>query len=96
TNARIQLDSGTLFLGGSFNTASFNTLVRPADADRGALNLVGTLNNANATLNLNGATGTLNSGGTLAGGTLAIDNASGGAFNTGYAGISGSSFGGTN
>ncbi|WP_043372521.1 hypothetical protein [Methyloversatilis universalis] len=55
-----------------------------------------TLNNANATLNLNGATGTLNSGGTLAGGTLAIDNASGGAFNTGYAGISGSSFGGTN
>ena len=96
TNARIQLDSGTLFLGGSFNTASFNTLVRPADADRGALNLVGTLNNANATLNLNGATGTLNSGGTVAGGTLAIDNASGGAFNTGYAGISGSSFGGTN
>ncbi|EGK70281.1 hypothetical protein METUNv1_03671 [Methyloversatilis universalis FAM5] len=94
--ARIQLDSGTLFLGGSFNTASFNTLVRPADADRGTLNLVGTLNNANATLNLNGATGTLNSGGTIAGGTLAIDNASGGAFNTGYAGISGSSFGGTN
>ncbi|AOF82424.1 hypothetical protein BSY238_2488 [Methyloversatilis sp. RAC08] len=92
----LQLDSGILFLGGSFNTASFNTLVRPADADRGSLNLVGTLNNANSTLLLDGSTGTLAFGGNISSGTVRINNANGGALNTGYAGFSGSSFGGSN
>ena len=96
SSGSLRLDSGILFLGGSFNTASFNTLVRPADADRGALNLVGTLNNANSTLLLNGATGALASGGTISGGVVRINNADGGALNTGYAGFSGSSFGGSN
>ncbi|WP_029143862.1 filamentous hemagglutinin N-terminal domain-containing protein [Methyloversatilis discipulorum] len=96
SSGTLRLDSGILFLGGSFNTASFNTLVRPADADRGALNLVGTLNNANSTLLLNGATGALASGGTISGGVVRINNADGGALNTGYAGFSGSSFGGSN
>ncbi|MCP2936338.1 hypothetical protein NK983_26990, partial [Salmonella enterica subsp. enterica serovar Typhimurium] len=72
SSGTIRLDSGILFLGGAFNTASFNTLVRPADADRGALNLVGTLNNANSTLLLNGATGVLASGGTISGGVVRI------------------------
>ncbi|OYW31818.1 MAG: hypothetical protein B7Z51_04620, partial [Methyloversatilis sp. 12-65-5] len=92
----LQLDSGILFLGGNFNTASFNTLVRPADADRGALNLVGTLNNDNSTLLLDGSTGTLAFGGTISSGIVRINNADGGALNTGYAGFSGSSFGGSN
>ncbi|MDY0055154.1 MAG: filamentous hemagglutinin N-terminal domain-containing protein, partial [Methyloversatilis sp.] len=96
SSGTLRLDSGILFLGGAFNTASFNTLVRPADADRGALNLVGTLNNAGSTLLLNGATGALASGGTISGGVVRINNADGGALSTGYAGFSGSSFGGSN
>ncbi|WP_430435275.1 filamentous hemagglutinin N-terminal domain-containing protein [Methyloversatilis sp.] len=101
SSGSLRLDAGTMFLAGSFNTASFNTLVRPADADRGTLNLVGVLNNAGSTLLLNGATGTLNIGGNststglISGGTVRINNADGGALNTGYAGISGTAFGGS-
>ncbi|MDZ4061784.1 MAG: hypothetical protein U1C75_11500, partial [Brevundimonas sp.] len=101
SSGSLRLDAGTMFLAGSFNTASFNTLIRPADADRGTLNLVGVLNNTGSTLLLNGATGTLNIGGNststglISGGTVRINNADGGALNTGYAGISGTAFGGS-
>ena len=69
----IGLSAGTLNLGGSVTTAGLGVLNRTG----GTVNLVGALNNADATLTLNAAAGSwVLAGGSISGGTIATSGSS--------------------
>ncbi|MCQ9374374.1 filamentous hemagglutinin N-terminal domain-containing protein [Methyloversatilis sp. XJ19-13] len=78
SSGTLDLDSGSLNLGGTFNTASFNSLDRDGVA-AGALSITGALNNTNATLLLDDSTGVVLLSGSITGGTIRANNPAGGA-----------------
>ncbi len=87
SSGALDLDAGTLNLAGSFNTASFNTLVRDNVAN-GRLVISGALNNTSSVLTLDGSTGTVELSGSITGGRIETNNPDGGALVMGATGIS--------
>ncbi len=69
TSGTLQVNGGTLNLGGTFPTAGIGTFAYTT----GTVNLTGTLTNTNSTLNLNTNTGSWNLAGTIIGGTVTAD-----------------------